>query len=135
MSLPVRAAFWFAVCNVMLKGIQFITVPIFTSLMADEEYGRLSVFLTYEQMLYILATWEIQMGAYQKGIFKFKEEAYDFTAAAQFLINILTVICFAFAAVFHSWITGVCHNGNVYFFPAAAFVSMLAGSKEDFVCV
>ncbi len=105
MSLPVRAAFWFAVCNVMLKGIQFITVPIFTRLMADEEYGRLSVFLTYEQMLYILATWEIQMGAYQKGIFKFKEEAYDFTAAAQFLINILTVICFAFAAVFHSWIT------------------------------
>lgn len=105
MSQAAKSAFWFTVCNVMLKGIQFVTVPVFTRLMPDEEYGRLSIFLTYEQMLYILATWEIQIGAYQKGIFKYKAEAEDFTAAAQFLINILTTICFVFAAVFHSWIT------------------------------
>ncbi len=70
-SIQTKAAIWFSLCNLFIKGISFITVPLFTRIMSNEEYGTLSLFLAYEQIAMILATWEIQMGAYQKGIFKY----------------------------------------------------------------
>ena len=74
MAAPAKAALWFTMCNFLLKGISFITVPMFTRLLPSEEYGKLSVFTSYEQVILILATWEIQLGAYQKGIFKYTED-------------------------------------------------------------
>lgn len=94
MALPLKAAFWFTVCNLILKGISFITVPIFTRIMSDIEYGKLSLFLSFEQLFLILATWEIQMGAYQKGLFKYKDETKLFTISTQALVNVLSLSFF-----------------------------------------
>lgn len=94
LALPLKAAFWFTVCNLILKGISFITVPIFTRIMSDIEYGKLSLFLSFEQLFLILATWEIQMGAYQKGLFKYKDETKLFTISTQALVNVLSLSFF-----------------------------------------
>ena len=48
----------------------------------------------------ILATWEIQNGAYQKGIFKYKNDITKFTIATQTLTNLLTIIFFVIAFSF-----------------------------------
>lgn len=104
MPLPIKAAFWFTICNLILKGISFITVPIFTRLMSDVEYGKLSLFLSYEQLLVILATWEIQMGAYQKGLFKYKNEENIFTISTQAIVNILSVIFFFIIFIFNDYV-------------------------------
>lgn len=93
-SIPAKAAIWFTICNLIIKGISFITVPIFTRLMPDTEYGILSIYMSYEQLILILATWEIQMGAYQKGLFNYKGEEKIFTSAAQALVNMITISFF-----------------------------------------
>lgn len=105
MSLPAKAAIWFTICNFVLKGISFITVPLFTRLLPSEEYGLLSVYTSYEQVILILATWEIQNGAYQKGLFKFKENTQLFTTSTQVLVNLLTVVFFVFVLIFRKSIT------------------------------
>ena len=94
LSLPVKATIWFTACNFILKGIGFFTGPIFTRLLPEEEYGVLSVIISYEQLILILATWEIHLGAYQKGIFKYKDDVDFFTTATQALSNIITVLFF-----------------------------------------
>ena len=105
LTAPAKAAIWFTICNFILKGISFITVPMFTRLIPSDEYGLLSVFTSYESVILILATWEIQHGAYQKGIFKYKEDIPVFTTATQALVNILTVIFFALIVIFHRFIS------------------------------
>ena len=102
LPLPLKATVWFTVCNFLIKGLNFITGPIFTRLLPTDEYGRLSVFLTFEQLLLILSTWEIQLGAYQKGLFKYKDDGPLFTTSTQALINLLTLSFFGLLFAFRS---------------------------------
>lgn len=100
LSLATRASFWFVVCNLLLKGISFFSTPIFARLLSDEEFGRLSVMLSFQELLLLFATWEIQLGTYQRGIYKFKNEIETYTTATQAFANLLTilfcVLCFLF---------------------------------------
>lgn len=106
-STPAKAALWFTICNLLVKGISFISVPIFTGMMTDDEYGILSIFMSYEQVILIIATWEIQLGAYQKGLFNYKDDQRLFTSATQALINILTIVFFSIMFIFNSLLTKV----------------------------
>ena len=106
-SIQTKAAIWFSLCNLFIKGISFITVPLFTRIMSNEEYGTLSLFLAYEQIAMILATWEIQMGAYQKGIFKYKNNINIFTKSTLALINLLTIVFYFIIAIIHGWISQI----------------------------
>lgn len=102
-SSPLKAAIWFTICNFILKGISFISGPIFTRVLPTYEYGKYSVFLSFEQIILILSTWEIQIGAYQKGIFKFKDNVKEYTSATQLLTNFLTICFFTIVFVFNNW--------------------------------
>lgn len=100
LPIPAKATIWFTICNLVLKGISFITVPIFTRLLSEDEYGKLSLFISFEQFFLIFSTWEIQNGAYQKGIFNYKQNEKDYTTATILLINIITTIFFLGIGVF-----------------------------------
>lgn len=107
MNIQAKAAIWFTLCNLLLKGISLITVPMFTWLLSEEEYGLLSIYMSYEQLILIFATWEIQMGAYQKGIFKYKENIGKFTTATQLLTNFITCLFFSVVFVFQVLVTKI----------------------------
>lgn len=100
LSSPVKAAFWFTICNLLLRGISFITVPVFTRMLSESEYGKLSLFISYEQFFLIFSTWEIQNGAYQKGIFNYKDNIKNYTVATVILVNIITVVFFSVIFLF-----------------------------------
>ena len=100
MNIVARAGIWFTICNLFLKGIHFITVPIFTRLLPSEEYGQASVFLSYQQILLTLATWETSLSAYQKGLFKYKENKVFFTNVTLLFCNLITLIFFCGAFIF-----------------------------------
>ena len=97
-----KAAICFTICNLCLKGINLLTTPVFTRLISDYEYGTLSLFMSYEQFLLIFATWEISLGAYQKGIFKYKDNLPFFTSSMQAFSNIITVGLFLILFVFRN---------------------------------
>ena len=68
MEKPMKATLWFTLSNFLVKGISFIAVPIFAFLMTADEYGLSALFLSYQGVLLIAATWELFIGAYQRGI-------------------------------------------------------------------
>ena len=55
LSPAAKASFWFVVSNVMLKGISFITTPIFTRILGPNDYGITSVFVSWEGVISIFA--------------------------------------------------------------------------------
>ena len=107
LPLPAKAAIWFTACNFILKGLGFITAPLFTRLLDAEEYGKLTMFSSYEQLIQIFATWEIQIGAYQKGIFKYSDDIIFFTKSVQILINILTILFFAVIIFYQEYFVSI----------------------------
>lgn len=97
---PVKAAVWFLVCNLLIRALGFLMAPVFTRLLPDVEYGRMSIIMTYEQIVIIISTWEIYLGAFQKGIFKYREEIIEFSKATILLMNVITIIFFGVVFIF-----------------------------------
>lgn len=104
LSLPVKAAIWFIAVNFITKGINFITVPIFTKYLSTSEYGKVSIFLTYQGILINFATFEMYSGAYIRGILRYKENVSLFTWSEQLLSTIITIIVFVISIPIMPWL-------------------------------
>lgn len=101
LPLPAKAAIWLVACQVLLKGIGVFSSPLFTRLLSPAEYGKLTLFLSYEQLILIFSTWELALGPYQKGLFKYQDHISHFTKTILFLSAALTVSFFLL--VFFFW--------------------------------
>lgn len=139
LSLPVRASVWFTFCNFLLKGISFIAVPIFTRVMPASEYGKVSIYNSFQQILLIFATFEIYLGAYQRGILKYKEEIEGFTLSTQITCNILTIIMFLCSFIFKDWFINQTEISNLiyntmflYFFIMPAYQCWIIRKRFDY---
>ncbi len=107
LSQAIKATVWFTFCNFLLQGISFITVPIFSRLLTTEEYGQLSLYVTYQQFLLILSTFEYSSGTYQRGLIKHKDDISFFTRAIQLLSSINVLVVFVICLVVYKPLTSV----------------------------
>ena len=105
LSVAAKAALWFTFCNFILKGIGFISTPLFTRFLPSSEYGSLSVIMSYETIIMILATWEIPLSAYQRGLLKYKDNIRFFTKSSVVLSNLLTTAFFLMVFGIFKWFT------------------------------
>ena len=58
-SAPVKAAFWFTLCNFIQRGISMISTPIFTRQLSTYEYGVFSTYSSWEILLAMIVTLSI----------------------------------------------------------------------------
>lgn len=104
LSLPMQAAIWFIVVNFFTKGISFITVPLFSGVLSTEEYGKVSIYLTYQGVLINFATFEMYSGAYIRGILRYKEDVSFFTRTEQLLSTFITIAVFIVSIPIMPWL-------------------------------
>lgn len=94
LSVSMRASLWFLLANIIQKGMNIISTPIFTRLMTTSEYGMYSLYQSWRDIIMIFATLNVFNYAASKAMTKYVEQQDEFVAAAQGLISCLTVICF-----------------------------------------
>ena len=82
MPKGVKASFWTIVSSILLKGIGFITLPIFTRLLTTSEYGILSIYSSWVSLLSILLTFTVWGGVFNVGMVKHPNRA-QFISAIQ----------------------------------------------------
>lgn len=95
MKAPAKAALWFAISNILQKGVSFISTPIFTRIMSTEQYGVYSVYQSWYSIITIFATLNLYAGVYNNGMTKFSEDRPRFTSSLQGLSTGITVILLA----------------------------------------
>ena len=104
MSPAAKASFWFVVSNVVLKGISFITTPIFTRLLNVSDYGISSVFVTWEGVISIFATLSLAGGVYNVAMTKYEKDVERLTSSMIGLTAVSSIlvyiICILINAVF-----------------------------------
>ncbi len=100
-SLDIRATFWFFICNVLQKGIQYVTLPLFSRIMTVEEYGSYVVFLSWLSVIQIFATLNLSAGIFMTGM-----ATYD-TKRDEYTTNMvgLNFFCVVFASIIY----GLCY--------------------------
>lgn len=69
LPLPLKATVWFAVSQILQRGIGLMTTPFFTRLLSKEEYGYIGTFLSWSDVLIVLLTlssWRGMMNLFAK---------------------------------------------------------------------
>lgn len=92
MSVQARAAIWYTVCNIIQKGLVFLTTPIFSRLLTTEEFGLFNVFTTWQSILIIFVSLNLASGVFLRGLIKYEEDAEEFSAS---LYSLFTLVFFA----------------------------------------
>lgn len=100
MSVQVKASVAFMAVNFMQKGISFLTAPIFTRLLTTEEYGVITIYSSWLDVIGIFAMFGLYNNVYCRGILEFKEDKKNFTFSLLSLSNLITLLVFAVV-----WIT------------------------------
>lgn len=93
-SEPTKASFWFVFSNVLLKGISFITLPIFSRLLTPSEYGIVSIYHSWVTILSIFCTLTLWGGIFNISLVKFPNERDKYVSSFQGLAIFLTSIFF-----------------------------------------
>lgn len=102
MSAPVKAAFWFTICSVLQRGIQFIVVPIYTRVLSKAEYGSYSVFMSWTEIFQIFCTLNLFYNSYNVGLTKFDKDSNRYTTSSLGLCTALTLAIGAIYYTFHT---------------------------------
>lgn len=99
MSKPVKASLWFVVSNVMLRGISFITLPIFSRLLTTSEYGIISVYTSWMSLISIITTLTIWGGVFNVGMVKHYDDRDTIISSFQGLASTITIGFFIISVI------------------------------------
>lgn len=95
-----KAMLWFTVCSFIQRGISFLTVPLFTRLMTQSEYGEFSVFQSWEQVAFYIVTLGMTYGGFNTAMMKFEKDRDGYTSSVTGLIVSFGLGWVAIAGVF-----------------------------------
>ncbi len=134
LPIQMKASLWFVLSTVLLKGISFITVPIFTRLMDADQYGIYNVYLTWCEIFTVVGTFGFESCAYMCVLTKFnikdRDEAESSLLELAFFLTTSLLLVFWFAGnQISKWI-GLPKNiimlmcVQIYFIPAVNFWSV-----------
>ena len=103
LSTPQKAAIWYMLCNILQKGIAFLTVPIYTRVLTTTEYGEYSVFQSWREILMIFATMNLYCGVFTKAMVDHTDDRDEYTSCIQTLTFLVTVVFSVFFFTVHSY--------------------------------
>lgn len=84
----IRAGVGYTAANVLIKGLSFLTLPLFSRIMTTEQFGVYNVFVSYESMLSLVVGFAIHSSLKSANL-RFKDEINEYTSSVS-LIYILS---------------------------------------------
>lgn len=90
-SKALKAGIGYTIGNYLIKGISFLTVPIFARLLSPSDYGIFNTYLAYESILYLFVCLALHT-CLKNAKYKYQEHFPSFASSC------LLLICMNFAA-------------------------------------
>ena len=93
----VKAGIGYTVGNILIKGISFMTLPVFSRLLTTEQFGVYNVFVSYEAILYVVVGMALHASVRSANL-EFKGKIDEYTSSVS-LIYIFNAVLFLLAAL------------------------------------
>lgn len=91
------AGIGYTVGNIFIKGINFLTLPIFSRLMTQEEFGVFNVFMSYDAILFVIVGLALHTSIRSANL-QFRDQIDSYTSSVT-LIYLLMAACFMLLVV------------------------------------
>ncbi len=96
-----KAGFWYTFSNFLVKGLAFITMPIFTRIMSKGDIGLFSNITAWFSILAIVTTFEI-FSSINIARFDYKEELDQYISSTLILETMITMLFYVVSLIFHT---------------------------------
>jgi len=93
MPKTVQAATAYTICSTLQQCVSFVTLPLFARLLTKEQYGQVTVYISWQGIFQILLTLNLAYGSFSTAMMKFEKDRDGYISAVQ-------GICIALSAVF-----------------------------------
>lgn len=91
-NLVVKASAWYFLSNIFVKGFAYLSIPIFTRMLSQAEFGEYNNFVSWISILAIIVTFSLKSSV-SVARFDYRDNLYDFISSI-LLINIFLVSFF-----------------------------------------
>lgn len=91
LSVQTRASIVYLFTSIVQRGLTFILNPIFTRLMPSNEFGKVSVYNSYSNMIGVIAMFCLSAGAFDIGMVEYKNDRNSLSFSFLTLSNIITM--------------------------------------------
>ena len=107
MPKGMKASLAFLLASIVTKAIAYITTPIFTRMLTSVEYGKVSVFFTWLQILGIPAMFCLSYGVFNNGMVDYPQKRNEYSFSMLILSNVITLICILIFFILYPFATSV----------------------------
>lgn len=97
-----KAGVWYTISNFIIKGLAFISMPIFTRIMSGNDIGMFSNITSWLSILAIITTFEI-FSSVSIARFDYKDDLNSYISSSLFLGTIITAIFYIIVLIFHNF--------------------------------
>lgn len=111
--IPVKAAMWFTVCSFIHKAISLLTTPIFTRILTKTEYGQISLYNSWFEIIGILSSLKIYESVFTRDLVNNPEHQKETVSSYQVISNIFIFFGFIIFLTFNRFITSITDLGFI----------------------
>ena len=97
-----KAGIWYTIGNFLIKGIGFITMPLFTRILFPEQIGEFSNMSSWLALLAIITTLDLYT-TMDIARFDFKNNFDEYKTSILVLSSLFTLGCYIFCVIFKQW--------------------------------
>lgn len=92
--LALKASIAYMVVNFMQKGVSFLTAPIFTRVLSTADYGKVSVYTSWVEIMGMFAMFGVYDNVYNNGYLEYKNDRENMTWSMLLFSNFMTCVTF-----------------------------------------
>lgn len=81
--LGVKASVAYAVCSILQKSLSLITLPLFTRMLTQAQYGQYNVYVSWMNIFTIFITLNLPAGSFSKAMVSFEDDRSGYIATVQ----------------------------------------------------
>lgn len=99
-SPALKASMALLFANLVLKGLSLISGPVFTRIMSEEQYGIVSTFTSWENLLTVIITLNLAAGVFNNGMLDFKDDRDSFQFSLLSISSLTAIVGFVIFLIF-----------------------------------
>ena len=109
LSAPAKASFVLMLTQLIPKGLAVITTPIFTRLLTTAEYGQVSVFFSWYEILVIFSGFCLSKGVFNNGMLDYKDDRDCFSLSLYSLSLLISLVVGSCIIIFSNPTCKICY--------------------------
>ena len=102
-GLALKAGLWYVISTFLVKGLSFITTPIFSRLLSKEDYGEFSNFASWQTLLLIITGMEMQ-NTVARAYYDFKDDFDGYVSSVTVTSCVVTMALYGVFLACGDWI-------------------------------